>query len=308
MGDCGTPNGRPQSTACVHVTDLIPFIDAHHHLWDLDRFSPSWLEQKDGDDDALISDYAPIRQPYLINDLLADFAGSNVVKSVHIQTGYSNLDPVEETAWLQGIADAHGYPHGIIAHTDLSSESVTKDLEQHTQYANMRGIRNLVQGEDLLAPTFLRGLAALNESNLIYDLSTTWEGMDGARRMADQFPDLQIVLGHAGFPAERSDDYFAAWRNSMAVLAEAPNVSAKISGLGLADHNWTTDSIRPWVMGVIEAFGVERSMFATNWPVDKLFSSYQALVDAYRSITADFSQSEQNALLWQNAERYYRLA
>lgn len=223
------------------------------------------------------------------------------MKSVHIQTGYTEIDSVEETAWLQGIADTRGFPHGIIAYTDLTAESVRSDLGGHTEYRNMRGIRNFVQGEELLAPDFRLGLAALSELNLIYDLSTTWEGMDGARRMADQFPDLQIVLGHAGFPTERSDEYFAAWQEAMTALAGAPNVAAKISGLGLADHDWSTDSISPWVLGVIEAFGVERCMFATNWPVDKLFSSYQDLIDAYRSIVANFSADEQNALLWQNA-------
>ncbi len=126
--------------------------------------------------------------------------------------------------------------------------------------------------------------------------------------MAERFPDLPIVLGHAGLPRERSDEYFAAWQDAIAGLAKAPNVVAKISGLGIADHHWTTDSIRPWVMAVIEAFGVERCMFATNWPVDKLFSSYQVLVDAYRSIISGFSASEQNALMWRNAERYYRVA
>jgi predicted TIM-barrel fold metal-dependent hydrolase len=148
-------------------------------------------------------------------------------------------------------------------------------------------------------------MAALNKLDLIYDLSTTWEGMDGAYKMAGLFPDLQIVLGHAGLPLERSDEYFADWKEAITRLAGAPNVVAKISGLGMADHDWTTDSIRPWVMGVIEAFGVERCMFATNWPVDKLFSSYQTVVDAYRTIISDLSPSEQNALMWENAVRCY---
>jgi predicted TIM-barrel fold metal-dependent hydrolase len=289
------------------MPDLIPFIDTHHHLWDLNRFSYEWLEHEDPDEAALIGDYAAIRQPYLIEDLLADFAGSNVVKAVHIQAEYTGPDPAEETQWLQGIADQHGYPHAIIAYTDLTAESAKADLEHHAEYANMRGIRNFVQGDDLLAPSFQRGMAALNELDLIYDLSTTWEGMDGAYKMAGLFPDLQIVLGHAGLPLERSDEYFADWKEAITRLAGAPNVVAKISGLGMADHDWTTDSIRPWVMGVIEAFGVERCMFATNWPVDKLFSSYQTVVDAYRTIISGLSPSEQNALMWENAERFYEI-
>ena len=84
-------------------------------------------------------------------------------------------------------------------------------------------------------------------------------------------------------------------------------MAVKISGLGMIDHEWTTTSIRPWVLGLIETFGVDRCMFASNWPVDILYSSYRAVFDAYKEITADFSVSEQAALFWQNAERYYRI-
>ncbi len=285
----------------------IPFIDTHHHLWDLDRFSPSWLEQNDPVENALIEDYAPIRVPYQVDDLLLDFDGSTVVKSVHIQTGYGDVDPLEETVWLQGIADVHGFPHGIVAYADLSAASVQDDLEQHANYENMRGVRTFVQGEDLLAPAFARGLAAMAHLDLSYDLSTTWEGMSSARKMADSNDNLRVILGHAGFPVARSTEYFANWSDGMRELAGAPNVTVKISGLGLADHNWSTDTIRPWVLEVIDTFGIDRCMFGTNWPVDKLFSSYRQLIDSYRSIIADFSKTEQERLLWRNAENYYRL-
>ncbi len=84
-------------------------------------------------------------------------------------------------------------------------------------------------------------------------------------------------------------------------------MAVKISGLGMADHNWTVESIRPWVMAVIEIFGVERCMFASNWPVDSLYSDYGTVVDAYRQIVADFSNSERDALFWRNAEQYYKI-
>ena len=93
----------------------------------------------------------------------------------------------------------------------------------------------------------------------------------------------------------------------MATLAEAPNVACKISGLGMTDHSWTTESIRPWVLACIEVFGVERCMFGSNWPVDSLYSSYRTMLDAYREITADFSAEERAALFQTNAERYYRV-
>jgi predicted TIM-barrel fold metal-dependent hydrolase len=282
-------------------------IDCHHHLWDLEEGSYGVFEEENADESALLGDYSPIRKNYLIDDLLADFEGCNVVKSVHVQAEYTGTDQVWETAWLQGIADQYGYPHGIVAKTDLASNAAPAELERHGEYRNMRGVRNFVQGEDLLTPEFRRGLQALQDLGFSYDLDSTWEGMEGARQAADLFPDLQFILGNCGMPMERSSEYHRNWMTGLEKLADAPNAAVKISGLGMTDHNWTTASIRPWVLGLIEAFGVERCMFGSNWPVDSLYSSYRTVINAYQEITADFSESEQAALFWQNAERYYRI-
>lgn len=281
------------------------FIDCHHHLWDLDEGRYLWLEKEDPEEAAVVGDYSAIRRSYRVDDLLADFEGSNVVKSVHVQAEYGGPDQVWETAWLQRIADKHGFPHGIIAKTDLSSDNARAELERHGEHANMRGVRNFVQGDDLLTPEFRRGLQALLDLGFVYDLNSTWEGMEGARRAAELFPDMQVILGHAGMPLERTEEYFDNWQAAMKHLAQAPNVVVKISGLGMADHNWTVESIRSWVEATIEAFGVERCMFASNWPVDRLYSDYGTVVDAYRTITSAYSQAEQDALFWKNAERVY---
>ena len=184
------------------------FIDSHHHLWDLDEGTYLWLEEEDPAETEIVGDYSAIRRSYVISDLLADFEGSDVVKSVHIQAEYGGPDQVWETAWLQGIADTHGFPHGIIAKTDLSSDTARAELERHGQHANMRGVRNFVQGDDLHSPEFLRGLRALLDLGFLYDLNSTFEGMAGARRAAELVPDLQFILGHAGMPLERSKEYF----------------------------------------------------------------------------------------------------
>ncbi|MXW97399.1 MAG: amidohydrolase family protein [Acidimicrobiaceae bacterium] len=284
-----------------------PFVDSHHHLWDMDQGHYHWLEEEEPEETAVVGDYSAIRRNYLIGDLLADFEGSSVIKSVHVQAEYGGDDQVWETAWLQQVADAHGYPHAIVAKTDLASEGARAELERHGEHANMRGIRNFVQGEDLLTPEFRRGLQALSDLGFSYDLNSTWEGMGEARQAAELFGDLQFILGHCGVPMERTAEYFDAWRAGMATLAGAPNVACKISGLGMTDHSWTVESIRPWVLECIEVFGVERCMFGSNWPVDSLYSSYRAVVEAYREITADFSADERSALFRRNAEHYYKV-
>ena len=284
-----------------------PFIDAHHHLWDLGQGEYHWLEEENQAEADIVGDYSAIRRDYLIGDLLADFEGSNVVKSVHVQAEYSGPDQVWETAWLQQLADEHGFPHAIVAKADLASDGARAELERHGEHANMRGVRNFVQGEALLTPEFRRGLQALCDLGFSYDLNTTWEGMDAGRRAAELFSDMQFIMCNCGEPMERSPEYFDHWTAGLRTLAGAPNVAVKISGLGMTDHAWTVDSIRPWVLGLIEAFGPDRCMFGSNWPVDSLYSTYGTLVDAYREITADFSDDERAAMFWRNAERYYKV-
>ena len=112
--------------------------------------------------------------------------------------------------------------------------------------------------------------------------------MAEALTLAKKFPDTSMVLNHTGMPVDRGTEEIAAWRASMKLLASAPNMFCKISGLGMGDWHWTTDSIRPLVLDAIDAFGTERCMFASNFPVDKLFSSYDDVFNAFKAITRDF--------------------
>jgi predicted TIM-barrel fold metal-dependent hydrolase len=131
--------------------------------------------------------------------------------------------------------------------------------------------------------------------------------MAKARDLADTYADVVLCIDHAGFPRARDDEYFANWRTGMETLAGASNVVCKISGLGMCDNRWTEATIRPWVLACIEAFGLDRSFFGTNWPVDRLYSSYGDVVDAYAEIVADFTPAEQEALFSANAERIFRI-
>jgi len=119
--------------------------------------------------------------------------------------------------------------------------------------------------------------------------------------------DLLYILNHTGLPRERNDAGFQEWRDGMVKLAENPNVAAKISGLGMTDHHWTVASIRPYVLTTIEIFGVDRCMFASNFPVDKLLSDYDTLFNAYKEIVQDFTRADQEKLFHDNACRFYRI-
>ena len=170
-----------------------------------------------------------------------------------------------------------------------------------------RGIRDLRYDDYLSNETWLRGYGALGRHGLVACDDPYVEQMSLARELADRYPETVLCIDHASYPRQRDDDYFQAWRTGIRELAGAKNTVIKISGLGMVDHEWTVASLRPWVETCIEAFGTERSFFGTNWPVDRLYSSYGDVLDAYAELIAGYTEAEQRALFSENATRIFRL-
>ena len=131
--------------------------------------------------------------------------------------------------------------------------------------------------------------------------------MADASELVRRFPRITYCVDHCGFPRRRDREYFETWRAGMRRLAALENTVVKISGLGMADHVWTVDSLRPWVLECIDAWGTDRSFFGTNWPVDRLFSSYGDVLDAYHELISECTPAEQAALFSGNANRIFRL-
>jgi predicted TIM-barrel fold metal-dependent hydrolase len=115
------------------------------------------------------------------------------------------------------------------------------------------------------------------------------------------------IIDHAGTPRQRDSEYLDHWRNGLKLLASLDNIVMKISGLGMFDQQWTTESIRPLVLDCIDIFGVDRCIFASNFPVDRLFSSYEKVWTSYFEITNDFSTDEKEKLFYKNSEKFYRI-
>ena len=300
------------------MPDAPPLIDPHHHLWDLERNRYPWLQERplrlrvEGD-------VSPIAKSYLLEDYWADARNQNVVKSVHVEGGWDPSNPVGETAWLQRLADKHGFPHGIVAHAELDAPDVERVLEAHAGYRNVRGIRHAVNWHPDPVKTYVdrpdlirtaawrRGFGLLRQLGLSFDLQLYPAQMHDAAALAHAYPGVQIIINHAGMPVGRDERGLDLWRRGMRELAAARNVAVKISGLGVADWHWTVESIRPFVLETIEAFGVSRCMFASNFPVDKLWSDFDRLYAAFREIARPFSEAERRQLFHDNAARYYRL-
>jgi predicted TIM-barrel fold metal-dependent hydrolase len=147
----------------------------------------------------------------------------------------------------------------------------------------------------------------LQKYDLSFDLQIYASQMHDAAELAARHEGTTIILDHAGMPIDRDPESLALWHRGMQELAVQPNVSVKLSGLGMTDWRWTSGSIRPFILSTIDYFGVDRCMFASNFPVDRIYSSFETLYDAFAEIVADFSLDEQATLFGGTAARVYRL-
>ena len=289
--------------------DKLEFVDSHVHFYDMQHPELVYAHWQPGVPHPSLGWQIQklAERSYFAEDYIAETRKANVVKAIHVQAAIGSPDPVTETEWLQEAAERTGYPHGIVAHADLRDSGVEAVLERHCESANMRGIRDFSYGDYLVEPDYHRGFALLEKYNLVSSMPVGWPEMEKLRALADKFPNIVIVVDHTGSPTERTDEYFEKWKCGMAVAASCENIRWKISGLGMGDNNWTVESIRRYVLTSIDTFGVDRCFFASNWPVDWLWSTYDELVDAYTETVSDFSRDEQTALFSKNAEELYRI-
>ncbi len=213
----------------------------------------------------------------------------------------------------------HGYPHGIVARAALDAPDVERVLAAHARFRNYRGIRHIVnwhrdpekpyvdQPDLLTDPRWRAGFALLGKYGLSFDLQLYPSQIEDGAALARAHPATSIILNHAGMPVDRDRDGITLWRAGMRQLAALPNVAVKISGLGMVDWHWSVENIRPFVLDTIAIFGVGRCMFASNFPVDKLYSDFGTLYAAFDRITSDLGENERRQLFYGNAARIYRL-
>jgi predicted TIM-barrel fold metal-dependent hydrolase len=291
-------------------------VDPHIHLWELKTHHYPWLANPGM---SFVGDARDLKHDYLLGDLLNDAKPLEVLKLVHVDANHDPADPVEETRWLQEIADKEGMPNAIVAGADLSALNAQEVLEGHAAFANTRGIRQIlnvhanplydyVGRHYMREPQWRKNFALLKRYSMSFDLQLYPSQMAEAAALAHEHHDTQFIVNHAGMFVDRSSvQGYRAWREGMRVLAACENVAVKISGLAMFDHHWSIESFRPYVLETIDAFGHERAMFASNFPVDRLFASYEGLWNAYAAIVKDLSETEREALFKSNAERIYRI-
>lgn len=292
------------------------FTDPHCHIWDVSPGYHAWLNNNNSQ---ILGDVTPINKNYLAQDYLADANSDNkfsVRKFVHIESVPDRFSKIE-VEWLIEQAKNNSGLAGIIAGVDLIDPDAEKLLAFYQKTKLVIGVRQIlnfyqdssskysnVDQDYLTNKAWLDKFSLLEKYNLMFDAQVNATQLLDLAKLAEKYPNIIININHAGFPFR---EFFDIWQAGIIQCANYKNINIKLSGFGMFDHNWHADSVRDIVLFIIENFGIDKCMFASNFPVDKLYKTYQEMVNNYIEIVKDFSLEDQEKLFCLNAERIYSL-
>lgn len=272
-------------------------VDSHQHFWVFDPLRDSWITE----------DLVNIRRDFLPDDLKPILDRNNVSACVAVQADQSE----EETRFLLDLAERNNFISGVVGWTDLRSVELIKRLEHYQAYPKLKGFRHIVQAEDegfMLSADFLKGISALKDFDLTYDILVRSSQIKEAVKLVELHPDQRFVLDHIGKPPIKSGS-IRTWETDIRQLALHENVLCKLSGMVTeADlGTWTPADVYPYMDIVMNAFGAKRIMFGSDWPVCTLAAEYKevcGLVSAFLDQMGGFERE----LIWsRNAVEFYKL-
>jgi L-fuconolactonase len=280
------------------ISPLTLRVDAHHHLWHYRAAEFSWIED----------DMAALRRDFLVTELWHELQTSKIDATVAVQARES----LEETRWLLECAQSAPIIRGVVGWAPLEADDLPEILNSFEEAGKFVGLREIVQGKSdgyLDRPEFNRGIKELTSLNLTYDILIHERQLIGATRFVDQHPYQRFVLDHAAKP-KISKGELEPWTTHLRELARRPNVSCKISGLVTEANwqHWTLESLRPYLDVCVEAFGSNRLLAGSDWPVCLIASTYSQWWDLLTLYFADFSEDEVRGIFGWNAIEFYRLA
>ncbi len=272
-------------------------IDAHHHLW---HYSP---EEYDWIDDRM----QVLRRDFMPADLERELELADVSATVAVQARQT----LEETSWLLDLAANSKCIRGVVGWAPIAARDFHEKLDMLQQNPKLKGLRHVVQGEPdgfLDGTEFNRGIAAIQDAGLVYDLLIFARQLDEARRFVSRYPRQIFVLDHIAKP-DIASNQFTVWNSEVRALASHDNVFCKLSGMVTeADwHRWSSEELRPYFETVLEAFGPSRVMAGSDWPVLTLACSYQAWWKIIESWVAPLSHSERTEIQGGVAGRVYQI-
>jgi L-fuconolactonase len=273
-------------------------IDSHMHFWKYTTEEYGWI-----DDSMKI-----LRRDFLPADAKMEIDGAGVQAVVAVQARQT----LEETRWLLELAEQNPFIIGVVGWVDLQSPECRAQLERFTSNKKLVGIRHIVQGEPddrfLLKPEFTRGVALLEEMGLAYDILVFPRHLPVAVEFARKFPQHRFVLDHLAKPEIKAGK-IKDWERDVRALAEVPNVLCKLSGMVTeADwKEWKPRQLERYIEVAIDAFGPERLMVGSDWPVCKVAAEYGRVMEVFAKAIDDLSENERDAILGGNAARFWRL-
>jgi L-fuconolactonase len=275
-------------------------IDSHQHFWKLDLpFEYGWLHEPQ---------HEPICRDFLPTDLKTHLQATGVTKTVFVQTQHN----VEENRWVLEMTKDHDFIAGVVGWVDLASESCEEQLSEFLGNPKFVGIRHVTQAEPddnfIIRPDIMRGLKVLQKHQVPFDLLFFIQHLKHAATLATALPDLPMVIDHLSKPKIK-DQNINDWSLDLRRAAAFPNIYCKLSGMVTeADwKNWKPADLKPYVDIALEAFGAERCMFGSDWPVCELAGSYETVFSTLQELTQTLSTSEQNLIFGETAQRFYRL-
>ena len=273
-------------------------IDAHQHFWVYNPREFEWI------DDAMASLRRDFLPPALKTELdLAEFQGCVAVQA---------RQTLEETRWLLELAASSPFILGVVGWVDLQSPQVRLQLKELAENPRLVGVRHVVQGEPddrfLLRPEFLRGIAALEEFDLAYDILIYPRHLPVAAEFVRQFPRQRFVLDHLAKPPIKSGSLHP-WTDGIRRLAAFPNVFCKLSGMVTeADwQRWQPRQTTPYLDVAFECFGPERLMIGSDWPVCTVAASYARAMQVVKDYLGRHTEQVREAVLGGNAQRFWKL-
>jgi L-fuconolactonase len=273
-------------------------VDAHQHFWEYSPDEYGWID----------STMSAIRRNFLPTHLAAEIAKAGIAASVAVQARQT----IAETEWLLKLAEEHSFIAGVVGWAPLSSPDFPALLERLSAYPKLRGLRHVLQDEPddtyMLGGAFHRGISLLKEKNLIYDILIYERHLPIAVQFVDCHPNQKFVIDHLAKPKIRAAE-LSPWRENIREIARRPNVCCKLSGLTTEAtwDGWTADDLRPYVEIALEAFGPQRILAGSDWPVCTLATTYQHWWETLEALLSSLSDSEQNAIFGGNAIDTYNL-
>lgn len=305
-------------TAGAGEAQIGPIVDAHQHFWDLVRHRYPWL-QDEPPPPFRYGSTRSLRRNYLPAHYRRDCAGVTVRATVHVEAEWDPKDPMGEQRWLAALKARSGLPSVSVAQARLDREDVAEVLDEAAKFPFVRGVRHKPRAAPGAAgvrrgapgsmddPRWRAGFALLAHHGFSFDLQVPFWHAAAAQELARDFPGTAIIINHAFLPADRSENGLKAWRDALAKVAAEPNVALKISGLGQAGRKWDQAANRTVIRDAIEIFGAGRTMFASNYPVDRLVARFRTIFEEFQAAVADRPAEQQRALFHDNAIRIYRI-